>query len=171
MSASANEDRPLGPPNPAADDPASDVSDAHDERPESLSEAEAEALAGWIPGNALALALVRGRPDGDRYPLWVATPQGVLTAAIAAGVRGQLRARTDWVPLDVIRRVVGIRNGAAVSVLLQARTRLFTLLSDDEAGARLFVATVRRVLAALGHRRRARPSVSPQRPPSHGEAA
>lgn len=171
MHAAGSNDLPLDQQRAAECVSPSGESGAYDDRPEPLSEAETEALAGWIPGDAIAVAILRGRPDGDTYPLWVATPRGVLAASIVGGVRGQLRARTDWVPAEVIRRVVGIRNGAAVSVLLQARTRLFTVLSDDDTGAGQFVSAVRSLLAASGRRRRARPSVAAPRSPNHEEAA
>jgi len=111
-----------------------------------LSEAERDAIDGWLPKGARMLMHARGRPSTNDRPLWLVTSEGVLIASLTEEAQGQLRARVNWVPVAQLRRVDLIANGTLALVRLLTPTRRFVLHGSDEDSATRFTVFVRALM-------------------------
>lgn len=111
-----------------------------------LSEAERDAVEGWLPKGARILAHTRGRPAGSDRPLWLVTSDGVLIASLSDETDGHLRARVNWVPLAHLRRVDLITNSTVALVRLLTPTRRFVLFGSDEDSATRFTVFARSLI-------------------------
>jgi Skp family chaperone for outer membrane proteins len=113
-----------------------------------LSEAERDAVDGWLPKGTRILAHTRGRPSGTDRPLWLVTSDGVLIASLSEEADRHLRARVNWVPLAQLRRVDLITNSTLALVRLLTPTRRFVLFGSDEDSATRFTVFARSLITA-----------------------
>ncbi len=111
-----------------------------------LSEAEQDAVDGWLPKEARILAHIRGRPTGSDRPLWLVTSDGVLIASLSDATDGHLRARVNWVPVAQVRRVDLITNSTLALVRLLTPTRRFVLFGSDDESATRFTVSARSLI-------------------------
>ncbi len=111
-----------------------------------LSEAERDAIEGWLPKGARVLMHTRGRPSANDRPLWLVTSDGVLIASLTEEAHGQLRARVNWVPVAQLRRIDLIANGTLALVRLLTPTRRFVLFGSDEDSATRFTVFARALM-------------------------
>lgn len=127
-----------------------------------LSEAERDAVEGWLPRSARILAHTRGRPSGSDRPLWLVTSDGVLIASLSEETDGHLRARVNWVPVAQLRRVDLITNSTLALVRLLTPTRRFVLFGSDEDSATRFTVFARALITddREGRQRPRRPTGS-----------
>jgi len=113
-----------------------------------LSDAERDAVDGWLPKGARIVAHTRGRSAGSDRPLWLVTSEGVLIASLSEEADGHLRARVNWVPVAQLRRVDLITNSTVALVRLLTPTRRFVLFGSNEDSATRFTVFARSLITA-----------------------